>query len=112
MVAEFLRLRRDALLIRGEERFEFLRQHALVLGRLGEPGFEGLGLQGEEVFVQCVEVGLELGELSGLLGRGRFDDGGVEAEAATAAGLRLASARGAALLHMVERIHPLVIVLL
>ena len=44
MVAEFLRLRRDALLIRGEERFEFLRQHALVLGRLGEPGFEGLGL--------------------------------------------------------------------
>ena len=44
VVAEFLRLRRDALLIRGEERFEFLRQHALVLGRLGEPGFEGLGL--------------------------------------------------------------------
>ena len=112
VVAEFLRLRCDALLIRGEERFEFLRQHALVLGRLGEPGFEGLGLQGEEVFVQCVEVGLELGELSGLLGRGRFDDGGVEAEAATAAGLRGAAAGHAALLHMVERIHPLVIVLL
>ena len=112
MVAEFLCLRRDALLVGREQSFEFLGQLTFVLGRLGEPGFEGFGLQREEILVQCVEVGLELGELGRLFGRGCFDDGGVEAEATTAAGLRGTATGHAAFLHMVECVHPLVVVLL
>ena len=112
MLAELLGLGRGALLLRREQGLELLGQHALVLRRFGEPGLEGLGLVDEEVLVQRVEVGLQLGEFGGLFRRGGLDDRGIEAEAAAAAGLRGAAARGAAFLHVIERVHPLVVVLL